>query len=101
MKKLLLMVVLTCGLFINGALATTNGFIFTNVIEPVAVSSLTTYSKTAAATNYSILYLIGFGDAGVENIAKNNGITKIKHVDKHTISFLYFFNMETFTVYGD
>ena len=95
------MSILICVLLINGALATPIGLIFTNVIETVAVGSSDTYSKTGSASNYNILYLIGLGDSGIQNIAKNNGITKIKYVDKHTISLFYLFNIETFTVYGD
>ena len=101
MKKVILMTVLISVLLINAAIATPFGFIFTDVKEPVAASSMKSYSKTAEGSNMSILGLVGFGDASAEKIAKEAGIKKIKHIDKHTFSILFVFVQETFTVYGD
>lgn len=37
--------------------------------------------KEGTASNHSVLWLIGWGDAGVKAAAKNGGITKINHMD--------------------
>jgi hypothetical protein len=101
MKKVIFITILMSVLLINAAVATPFGFIFTDVKEPVAASSLKSYSKTASGTNIAILSLVGFGDASTEKIAKEAGIKQIKHVDKHTFAILGVYVAETFTVYGD
>ncbi|MCU0641680.1 MAG: TRL-like family protein [Candidatus Margulisbacteria bacterium] len=89
-------------LLISGALATPIGLLYSDVKEPVSASSLASYTKTASGTNTSILAMVGFGDSSIEKVAQNAGITKIKHIDKHTFSLPFFIYMtETFTIYGD
>lgn len=101
MKKLILGLVLMTFLT-TAALATPVGIIFTDVKEPVTATAMDSYSKKAEAANLSILNLVSFGNASIENIAKQNGIKKIKNVDKQTFSILFgLFTQETFTVYGD
>jgi len=101
MKKILVFVLLAGVLLVNASLAAPFGLLYTDVKEPVAASSLPTYSKTAEGGNFSILGLFAIGDSSVEKIAKNAGITKIKHIDKHTVSILSIYITETFTIYGE
>lgn len=99
MKKLLSFVL--ASLFIvNVAIAAPLGIIYSDCKEPVTASSLPDYTKKAEGTNMSILGLVGFGDASIEKLAKEAGITKIKHVDKKSTNIFIFFFSETFTVYG-
>ena len=100
-KKVFLAIVMSA-LLISGALATPLGLLYSDVKEPVAASSLGSYTKTASGTNTSILALVGFGDSSIEKVAQNAGITKIKYIDKHTFSLpLFIYMTETFTIYGD
>lgn len=101
MKKIIVSVLLLSILLVVGASAAPFGLFYTDVKEPVAASSLPSYSKTAQSGNFSVLGLFALGDSSAEKIAKNAGITKIKHIDKHTFSILSIFISETFTVYGD
>lgn len=101
MKKLslaLLFAVLTS----TAVSATPYGIFWTSVKEPVAATSLSSYSKKASGSATSFLGMIGIGDASIQSIAKKAGITRIKHVDKETTMLPFgIINTETFTVYGD
>jgi hypothetical protein len=101
MKKLimacLLLVIMT-----SITMATPTGFLFTSVTEPVSASSLDGYSKKATGSTMSILGLLGIGDASIETITTQAGISRVKHIDKNTTIWPFgIFIQETFTVYGD
>lgn len=82
--------------------ATPLGLLYTNIKEPVAVTEKGSYTKVAEGTTMSLLWLIGLGDASIEKIARDAGITTIKHVDKETTVFpLGIYIQEKYTVYGD
>lgn len=100
MKKIFISAIMI-GIIAGAAIATPVGFIYSDVKEPVSTSSSNDYTKTAEGTNYGILGLIGLGDSGVENIAKNGNIKTVKFVDKRTVWITPFFQMETFKVYGN
>lgn len=100
MKKWILTIAMLASVG-STAFATPGGFLFTNVQEPVTGTQVQANCKTASGSNMSILGLVGFGDAGAKTIADRAGITKIHHIDKATSSFLFLFQNETFTVYGE
>lgn len=101
MKKVMA-VILLLGIILTGSsFATPFGLIFTNTVEPVTAGSTVGSTKSAEGTNFSILSIFAIGDSGAESIAKNSGITKISHIDKHTLTVFVIFAMETFTVYGN
>ena len=60
-----------------------------------------TASKQGKSSCYSILYLIAFGDCGIESAMKDGGITKIHHVDSSSMNFMYFFFKYDSIVYGE
>ena len=100
MKKVIL-TTLILTLLASVALAAPYGFLYTDTKEPVAASALGSYSKTATGSNMSILGLVALGDGSIKTVAGNNGITKIKYVDKHTSGILSIIVTETYTIYGD
>lgn len=58
-------------------------------------------SKVGRATCRNILGLVAFGDATVQEAAREAGITTIHHVDYEAISVLGLFSSFEVTVYGD
>lgn len=59
-------------------------------------------SKVGTASNYSIAWLVAWGDAGVEAAAKNGDITVVNHMDMGIESYLFGLYMRRDTiVYGD
>jgi TRL-like protein family len=58
--------------------------------------------KVGVASNYSILWLVAWGDAGVKAAAEQGGITKINHMDMavKTVLFGVYFRRDTI-VYGE
>jgi hypothetical protein len=59
-------------------------------------------SKVGTASNYSIAWLVAWGDAGVEAAAKNGDITVVNHMDMGIESYVFGLYMRRDTiVYGD
>ena len=79
----------------------TPGILVTSVYGPIMATNHPTYSKAGTASSFSILGLIGIGDASIDRAAKDGGITQIHHVDYQLSSFLVFFTKYRVLVYGD
>jgi len=59
-------------------------------------------SKSASRSLNSFFWVIGVGDANIQSIAADAGITTIKYVDKEvTVWPLGVYTEEKYTVYGD
>ena len=59
-------------------------------------------SKVGTSSNYSVAWLVAWGDAGVEAAAKNGGITVVNHMDMGIESYLFGLYVRRDTiVYGD
>ena len=59
-------------------------------------------TKVGRANQYSVLYLVAWGDAGTKAAADNAGITVIKHADREIFSILFgLYIRVTTVVYGD
>jgi len=59
-------------------------------------------SKQGVSSNYSVLWLFAWGDAGVKAAAQNGDITKINHMDMGLTSYVFGLYMRRDTiVYGD
>lgn len=82
--------------------APVNGFLYTSVTGPVAVSgSSDKPTKVGRSYARSIFGLWATGDASIETAAKNGGITKIHHVDHETQVILGVMADYTTVVYGN
>jgi hypothetical protein len=88
-------------IFSTGLMATPLGVLFSLVSEPVAVTSASGYTKVGEATAFSVLWLVAFGDASIENASRESKIRTVQHVDRTYFNLLLgLFAMETTTVYG-
>ncbi len=58
--------------------------------------------KVGVASNYSILWLVAWGDAGVKKAAENGGLTVVNHMDVGVESYIFgaYIRRDTI-VYGD
>ncbi len=77
------------------------GFLYTGVKGPVTATGSTGYSQVGEASCYSLLGLVGIGDASINAAAKKGNITTINHVDHRTTSLLGIFAKFTTIVYGE
>lgn len=73
---------------IGCAVGPTNGYIITETQFPGTINPENNVKsdKEARGCQYTILYLVSFGDAGAGIIAHKNGITKIATIDHSTFS---------------
>lgn len=59
-------------------------------------------TKVGVSSNYSVLWLYAWGDAGVKQAAENGGITVINHMDMGIKSYVFGLYIRRDTiVYGD
>lgn len=95
MKKLL------CCVFVMSLLS---GCVYSNIRVPLDEDLWKTElgKKVGVASNYSILWLVAWGDAGVKQAAENGGVTTINHMDMGIESYFFgaYIRRDTI-VYGD
>lgn len=81
-----------------------SGCVYSNVRVPLDEDLWKTEmgSKVGVASNYSILWLVAWGDAGVKQAADNGSITTVNHMDMGIESYLFgaYIRRDTI-VYGD
>ena len=77
------------------------GAIYTGTTQPAAVTSNELGTKVGTAKCTSILGGAAYGDAGINQAAKNANITKISHVDVKTFSVLGIYTTFEYIVYGE
>ena len=70
---------------------TLNACLYSNIRFPLDEDVWETKlgDKIGVSSNYSILWLVAWGDAGVEAAAKQGSITKINHMDMGVESYLF------------
>lgn len=66
-----------------------------------ATGATTGASKVGRATARNILGLVAFGDATVQEAAREAGITTIHHVDAESTRIWFFYSQYTTVVYGE
>ena len=66
-----------------------------------ATGATTGASKVGRATARNILGLVAFGDATIEEAAREAGITTIHHVDAESTRIWFFYSQYTTVVYGE
>jgi hypothetical protein len=81
-----------------------SGCVYSNIRVPLDEDLWKTElgTKVGVASNYSILWLVAWGDAGVKHAAENGGITTINHMDMGIESYFFgaYIRRDTI-VYGD
>lgn len=91
MKSMKCIILLLTFLFLsNCATGPTMGGLFTSITFPGQINAENNVkvTKTAKGCQYSILGLIGFGNAGAGSIASENGIIKVATIDHSSLSIL-------------
>lgn len=95
--KPLLLLVLILSLLLPGCL-------YTNIQRPLGTEYHQTElgDKTGQASEYSLLWLVAWGDAGSKAAAENGNLKVIRHADIRVFSLLFGLYTEVTTVvYGD
>ena len=78
------------------------GFIYMDVAGPLTATGATSgFVKIGQSAATSILGIVGTGDASINAAAASAGITKIHHVDYHTVNYVGVWAKTTVTVYGE
>jgi len=77
------------------------GGIYHKVVQPVTATSNIVGTKVGTSKCTSVLGIAAYGNGGINEAAKNAGITKISHVDVKTFSVLELFTIQEFFVYGE
>lgn len=76
------------------------GFIYMDVTVPVMMTKKDLGKKVGIGEMVSYAGLVSLGDASIETIAKEAGITQISHVDFHNQTYLSLYAKGTVYVYG-
>jgi hypothetical protein len=86
------------------AMISLSGCMYSNIRFPLDEDLWKTElgSKVGVSSNYSIAWLVAWGDAGVDAAAKNGGIKVVNHMDMGIESYLFGLYVRRDTiVYGD
>ena len=81
-----------------------SGCVYSKVKAPLDtdVENTSLGSKVGQASNYSVLWLVAWGDAGTQAAASNGGISVVKHLDiEQQIILFGAFSRMTTIAYGD
>jgi hypothetical protein len=83
-----------------GQIGGIGGSIYTDVSGAIGATGNAVSTKSGSSTSTGILG-IATGDSSINAAAANGGITKIHHVDYHTMTILGVYGKTTVTVYGE
>jgi len=98
MKRFLFLLPAVCSVLWTG------GCVYTNIRGPYDINIDNTEfgTKVGRASNYSLLWLVTWGDAGYKAAADNGGITVMKHSDFQFEQILLgLYAKQTTIVYGN
>ncbi len=85
-------------------LLSVSGCLYSNIQFPLDEDLWETKlgAKRGVSTNRSVLWLVAWGDAGVEKAMKNGGITVANHMDMGVETYLFgLYTRRDTIVYGD
>jgi hypothetical protein len=77
------------------------GIAYSDVKFPGTVTYNKLGKKVGSASYESYLGIVALGDAGIDKIAKEAGITTISHVDYHSVNYFVLYAKGTVYVYGN
>jgi len=84
-----------------GVMSPATGILYSSTEAPIAATMADGYTKSGSASCTSILGIVASGNASITAAMKNGGITKIHHVDYHSMQVLGLYAEMTTTVYGE
>ena len=85
-------------------LLTAAGCAFTDVKIPLDTDLDNTKlgTKVGESSSQSVLWMVAWGDAGIQAAAKQGGLTNITHADRKIFNVLFgLYTRQTTVVYGD
>jgi len=82
-------------------IATFSGCICIGAKLPVSVGDMSRGSTKVGSAKVQNIIIIAFGDASISTICKDNGITKIHHVDGQLLNVLGIYSEWQTVVYGE
>ena len=85
-------------------LVSLSGCIYSKVTTPydTDVNNTELGDKVGRASMYSVLWLVAWGDAGVDAAAKNGNIKVVKHLDRESNAVLFgLYSKITTIAYGE
>lgn len=100
----LLASVLSISLLLSGCAAVMGpawGGIRTNLKVPIMPTANEVGKKVGSGTFKSVLGIALTGEASIDKLTKDAGITKVSHIDYEHKSFMTFFAKGTIYVYGN
>ena len=77
------------------------GVFYSDVKSPGSVTYNKLGKKVGSGYYESYLGFVAIGDAGIDKIAKEAGITKISHIDHESVNYFVFYAKGTVYVYGE
>lgn len=87
-----------------GIMLGVSGCAYTNIRGPydVNIDNTDLGTKVGRSSNYSVLWLVAWGNGGYKEAADNGGITVMKHADYQFTQVLFgLYAKETTIVYGN
>lgn len=78
-----------------------SGVLYTGVTDSKIATSNEVGTKVGTSKAFNILGLVSVGEAGIQDAAKDGGITKISHVDTKTTGVLGLFTVTKTIIYGE
>ena len=77
--------------------------VYTHIVRPLDIDVQDTDlgDKVGEAYHQNVLWLVAWGDAGMQAAAKNGGITTLKHADTRILNVLGLYQRTTTIVYGN
>lgn len=93
-----------CTLMVAGACLCLSGCMYSQVRVPLSSEfrNTKTVNKSGESTARSILWLVAWGDAGLQKAASNGGLTTMEYADKEYLSICAGLYMSSTTIiYGN
>ena len=107
MRKALMMLMIVClGMALTGCAynSPVQGLYFTNATFPSGDKvklDAETATKEGRSSCWSVLFLVAFGDCGIDEAMKNGQLNKAHHVDNQSFNFFFLAMKYETIVYGE
>lgn len=105
MKKLLFLLLFSALFLLNQQKSEAMGLFYSDVTYPITATGVSTADiktlKKGEAVSKNVLFCVEWGNAGIDEAAKNGGIKQISYIDIHEKTIFIFWRKLTVTVYGE
>ena len=105
MKKVLFLLLFSTLFLFNQLKSEAMGLFYSDVTYPVTATGVSTADfqslKKGTAISKNVLFCVEWGNAGIDEAAKNGGIKQISYIDINEKTIFIFWRKVTVTVYGE